>query len=98
MLHEPAKSHSGPDPASSYKARLGVRMFLLYCVVYAGFVVINLVSPTAMERTVLWGLNLAVVYGMGLIGFAVLLAIAYDMACRRRERTLSEQPGKEGRS
>ena len=97
MLHEPAKQ-SGPDAASDYKARLGVRMFLLYCAVYAGFVAINLVSPTMMERTVLWGMNLAVVYGMGLILFAVLLAIAYDLACRRRERMLADTPGKEGRS
>ncbi len=96
MLHEPA-SQSGPDPASEYKARLGVWMFILYCVVYAGFVVINLVSPAAMERTVLWGMNLAVVYGMGLIVFAVVLAIIYDLACRRRESAPSDKSVKGGR-
>lgn len=97
MLHEPA-SQSGPDPASEYKTRLGVWMFLLYCVVYAGFVVINLVSPTTMERTVLWGMNLAVVYGMGLIVFAVVLAVVYDLACRRRESALSNKPTRGGKS
>lgn len=97
MLHEPA-SQSGPDPASEYKARLGVWMFLLYCAVYAGFVVINLVSPATMECTVLWGMNLAVVYGMGLIVFAVILAIVYDAACRHREWILSDKPAKGGRS
>ncbi len=96
MLHEPA-SQSGPDPASEFKTRLGVWMFLLYCLVYAGFVVINLVSPTTMELTVLWGMNLAVVYGMGLIIFAVILAIVYDFACRRRESALADTPAKGGK-
>lgn len=91
VLHEPA-SQSGPDPASGYKTRLGVRLFLFYCLVYAGFVVINLVEPRVMEKTILWGLNLAVVYGMGLIIFAIVLAILYDMACRRQEHALAHKP------
>lgn len=84
MLHEPA-SQSGPDPTAQYKARLGIWMFLVYCVAYAGFVAINVVSPDLMERTVLRGMNLAVVYGIGLILWAILLAVIYDVACRRRE-------------
>ena len=35
----------GPDPAFPYKRRLGAWMFMLYALVYAGFVVINLVQP-----------------------------------------------------
>jgi uncharacterized membrane protein (DUF485 family) len=96
MLHEPA-GQSGPDPAAAYKARLGIWMFLLYCVVYAGFVVINLARPVLMERIVVAGLNLAVVYGMGLILFAVVLAFIYDWACRRREAAPSDTLGKGGR-
>jgi uncharacterized membrane protein (DUF485 family) len=92
MLHEPA-SQSGPDPAAQYKARLGIWMFLAYCVVYAGFVVINVVKPVLMEKTIVGGLNLAVVYGMGLILFALLLACIYDFACRRREAAKSAKEG-----
>ena len=51
MLHEPAGS-SGPDPAEGYKSRLGVWMFVVYALIYAGFVAINVIRPTAMENTV----------------------------------------------
>ncbi|MDP2359176.1 MAG: DUF485 domain-containing protein [bacterium] len=92
MLHEPAAS-SGPDPGSSYKARLGIWMFFFYAAIYAGFVAINLASPGAMETTVLAGMNLATVYGIGLIVFALLLALVYDRLCSVRERLLADKEG-----
>ncbi|MBP7126280.1 DUF485 domain-containing protein [Myxococcota bacterium] len=88
MLHEPA-ARQGPDPASDYKARLGVWMFVIYCAVYAGFVAVNLLAPEAMEATVLLGMNLAVVYGMGLIVFALVLALIYNGMCQARERQMA---------
>ena len=87
MLHEPAVK-SGPDPAIRYKMVLGAWMFLLYGLVYAGFVIVNLEFPKAMGSVVLFGLNLAVVYGIGLIFFALILAIIYNGMCIRRETTL----------
>lgn len=84
MLHEPA-APAGVDRAIGYKVRAGVQMFLLYALVYGGFVLINVFSPLAMERTVFLGLNLAVVYGMGLIGLAFVLALIYSRVCTRRE-------------
>jgi uncharacterized membrane protein (DUF485 family) len=87
MLHEPA-AMSGTDPAFAFKRRLGAWMFVLYAFVYAGFVIINLVRPALMEEAVLAGLNLAVVYGIGLIVFALLLALVYSRACERREAKL----------
>lgn len=89
MLHEPA-APSGNDPASPYKMKLGMRMFCLYAVIYAGFVAINLIHPTAMEAPVL-GLNLAVVYGMGLIIFALVLALIYNRMCGKREVELASK-------
>jgi len=87
MLHEPAQK-TGPDPAFLYKRRLGAWMFLLYALVYAGFVIINLVRPGAMEIVLFGGLNLAVVYGFGLIVFALFLALIYSRACGRQEKRL----------
>ena len=84
MLHEPA-APAGDDRSIGYKMRAGVQMFFLYALVYGGFVLINVISPLAMERTVLLGLNLAVVYGMGLIGLAFVLAVIYSRVCTRRE-------------
>jgi len=89
MLHEPAQD-SGPDPASGYKSRLGMIMFLVYCVFYAGFVMINvLTGGKAMQAIVLLGLNLAVVYGMGLIFFALVLALIYNRLCTAKEKELA---------
>ena len=90
MLHEPVGS-SGPDPAFSYKKRIGVRMFLVYSVVYAGFVLVNLLRPRTMEAIVFAGVNVASVYGFGLIIFAILLSLFYALLCSRREHEL-EQP------
>jgi uncharacterized membrane protein (DUF485 family) len=85
MLHEPS-SKRGRDPSSEYKTRLGVWMFILYSLIYAGFVVINLVAPRLMESIVGSGLNLAVVYGFGLIVFALILALIYNWLCMRDEK------------
>ncbi len=84
MLHEPS-GDCGPDYAVEYKARLGVRMFILYTAIYAGFVVVNVISPLSMEKIVFFGLNLAVVYGFGLIIFALILALIYNSMCGREE-------------
>jgi uncharacterized membrane protein (DUF485 family) len=97
MLHEPA-SPSGKDPAAAYKSRLGVQMFAFYTVFYAGFVAINLLSPQTMATIVMAGLNLATVYGMGLIVLALVQALVYNRKCRRKERELAllEPPSTDG--
>lgn len=93
MLHGPAQQ-SGPDPASRYKSRLGVWMFLLYCLVYAGFVFTNVLTEgRAMQIIVFAGLNLAVVYGMGLIILALVLALVYNWLCTSKEKELATGPG-----
>jgi uncharacterized membrane protein (DUF485 family) len=84
VLHEPA-TPAGKDPAGPYKMRLGIRMFALYALFYAGFVFINLLSPQTMGAIVLFGLNLATVYGFGLILLAVVQALIYHVMCRRKE-------------
>jgi uncharacterized membrane protein (DUF485 family) len=88
MLHEPAAPR-GKDYGSVYKTRLGVWMCLLYALVYAGFMAINIISPKTMATvTPVFGLNLAVIYGFGLIIFALLLALIYNRLCTRRENAL----------
>lgn len=89
MHHGPATPNA-PDPASRYKSRLGVRMFLIYCLVYAGFVFTNVLTEgQAMQKIVGFGLNLAVVYGMGLIVFALILALIYNSLCTAKEKELA---------
>jgi len=97
MFHEPA-APVGKDPASPYKTRLGNWMFLLYAVIYAGFVAINLASPSTMEAECLWGLNLAVVYGFFLIIFALVLALIYTTMCSKKEAEMADKDDSKGRN
>lgn len=94
MLHEPA-AQCGPDASAEYKQNIGVWMFLLYAVVYAVFVAINLLRPLWMEKTVFFGLNLAVVYGFALILFALIEALIYNHMCGSHEA--DNKPAAEGK-
>ncbi|WP_207427915.1 DUF485 domain-containing protein [Pedobacter sp. SYSU D00535] len=93
MIHEPA-AESGIDNASKKKAKLGVRFFFLYLLFYAGFVVIGVFNYELLASEVGAGLNLALVYGMGLIVFAVLLGILYNNFCSRYEDEMNGEEGK----
>lgn len=84
MEHDPpAKLEQ--DDASGAKAKLGLLLFGIYSLVYAGFVIINTISPNTMGKTILLGLNLAVVYGFGLIVLAVVMGLIYNQLCNRLE-------------
>jgi len=71
-----------PSAIQQSNAKLGLRLFFLYLLLYLGFVLINAFSPETMSRIVFSGLNLAVVYGFGLIFAAFLLAMVYGQMCR----------------
>lgn len=60
-------------------SRLGLVLFGLYLVLYGGFVLLNMIAPTTMEATPLWGINTAVLYGFGLIVAAIVLALIYEL-------------------
>lgn len=83
MDHGPSTDW-GEDRAAEYKTRLGLWMFIAYSIVYAGFVVINSVRPELMGR-LFGGLNLAIVYGMGLIVLALIMAFVYNALSGRAE-------------
>ena len=65
----------------SRNTRLGLILFVLYLVLYGGFVLINTFAPQVMAATPLAGVNLAILYGFGLIGAAFLLALIYGVTC-----------------
>lgn len=92
MLHEPA-AQTGQDHAAVYKRVLGVKMFIVYTLLYAGFVAVNVIAPKAMEKTIAFGLNLACVYGFGLIVVALVMALLYDAMCRRQESRMNGTEG-----
>lgn len=85
MDHGPSTDW-GQDVSSGYKTRLGIWMFIFYTIVYAGFVVINSMWPKVMEITI-GSINLAAVYGFGLIVLALVMALIYNaLSCRAEDR------------
>ncbi len=88
MGHGPAVK-LGKDNASGYKTKIGICMFILYTLCYSGFVAIGTIDPSLMEMN-FGGLNLAVVYGMGLIVFAFVLAIIYNGLCTKAELRMNK--------
>jgi uncharacterized membrane protein (DUF485 family) len=89
MAHGPATKW-GEDKASGYKARLGVYLFIFYTLVYAGFIIINVVKPALMGVIVFAGLNLACVYGFGLIILAIIMGLIYNYMCSQKEYKLNK--------
>jgi len=65
-------------------ARYGLVLFCFYLVLYAAFVLASAFRPEWMAERPWAGVNLAIWYGFGLIGFALALALAYSWLCRGR--------------
>ena len=85
---EPGASPAAPSDDDhpslvSANARAGLGLFALYLALYLGFVVLSAFAPTLMAWRPVAGLNFAVLYGMGLIGGAVVLSLVYMVVCRR---------------
>ncbi len=64
------------------KVRIGIRMTILYSLIYGGFVFLSVFRPTWMGARAVLGLNLAVAYGVGLIIIAFIFALIYNHLCR----------------
>ncbi len=94
-MHGPAAKLE-KDNASAKKTSLGIKLFIVYALIYAGFVFINTLSPSTMGIKVFAGLNLAVVYGFGLIILAIVMGIIYNRMCTGYEDTMNKKEEKDG--
>jgi uncharacterized membrane protein (DUF485 family) len=92
MLHKPATKVE-KDAASDWKAKLGIKLFWVYCLIYMGFVGIAVFAPQAMKKPVLAGTNLAIIYGLGLIIFAIILGLVYNYFCTKKEDEMNAKEG-----
>jgi uncharacterized membrane protein (DUF485 family) len=87
-MHGPA-AKLGKDNASPAKSKLGLILFGVYSLIYAGFVVITVASPASMGMPV-FGMNLASAYGFGLILLAIVMGLAYNHICTGLEKKLNK--------
>lgn len=74
-------------------ARIGLRLFAVYLFFYTGFVLLNAFRPETMRMTPIEGVNLAILYGFGLIVAAFLLAILYGFLCKSETASDDEVRG-----
>jgi uncharacterized membrane protein (DUF485 family) len=71
--------------ATSSRARnskIGLILFSIYAVFYLGFVLVNAFAASWVEWVPFLGLNLAILWGVGLIALALVLALVYGFLCR----------------
>ena len=73
---------TGAGPGRSRNGRIGLALFWIYVLLYAGFMAVVLFRPDLLSNRPFGGINLAIAYGMGLIAGAFLLALVYMAACR----------------
>ena len=69
---------------SARNARYGLWLFGVYVALYAGFMGLSAFEPQLMSKTPFGGVNLAIIYGFGLIVAALVLALFYMVLCRPR--------------
>jgi len=83
--------------AQAHNSKLGLRLFFVYLSLYATFVLINAFEPSWMEWRPFGGVNLALLYGFGLILAALALAFVYGFFAKVgvAASNLSEQEGAE---
>ena len=82
--HDGAADDDTPQIAAR-NARTGMKLFAVYGPLYAAFVLISAFRPDWMAQKPLAGINLAIWYGFGLLGGALLLALVYSWLCRARD-------------
>jgi uncharacterized membrane protein (DUF485 family) len=73
------------EKSEGYKSKLGLIMFGIYTPLYAIFILICVLKPKLMA-TDIGSLNLAIVYGFGLIIIAIIQALIYNYMCSKREK------------
>jgi hypothetical protein len=91
--------HEDHPEVVSRAARRGLMLFVLYFALYAGFLLLNIFKPSVMQDSIiplgysegkvtwylnLYGLNLALIYGLFLIVAAILMAFWYMRLTRTR--------------
>ena len=80
--HENLREHELPELVAR-NTRTGLVLFAVYLVLYAGFMGLSTFAPEVMKMRPFGGINLAVLYGFGLILAALVLAIIYRYWCSR---------------
>jgi uncharacterized membrane protein (DUF485 family) len=89
--HENVREYELPELVAR-NTRTGLGLFAVYLVLYAGFMGLSTFAPDIMKMRPFGGINLAVLYGFGLILAALVLAIVYLFLCSRPVAASAHSP------
>lgn len=93
--HAPAEREVEDVAVTARNARLGWRLFLAYLAVYVAYCMLVAFRLDVM-RTIGWGgVNVAILYGFGLIVSAFVIALFYAWLCRGQTGRGQTSRGKE---
>jgi uncharacterized membrane protein (DUF485 family) len=84
MGHGPSTEWQA-EKSQAFKTKLGIIMFAIYTPIYLAFILISVISPTFMGKNV-GSLNVAIVYGFGIIILAIIQAVIYNIICSNKEK------------
>jgi len=76
----------------SRNSKIGLVLFTIYLIIYGGFVFLNAFAPDQMEKTPIAGLNVALIYGFGLIIGAIFMSGLYGFLCRESASPKKQEP------
>lgn len=83
MLQSDRRASTEPTAIDRHNARWGLILFAIYVALYLGFMIMAAFWPERMATpTPLAGLNVAIVYGVGLIVAALVLALVYTLVSK----------------
>lgn len=85
--HAPARRRNGLR-----SARKGLWLFAVYVALYAGFIALSTFRHDLMAREALGGVNVAILYGAGLIVAALMLSLMH-VALRRDDEAEQRREG-----
>ncbi len=92
MTDQPTSSE---DPVLlARQSRIALRLFAVYLVAYAGFMGLAAFAPQVMAKPALFGVNVAILYGLALIFGALFLAVLYMRRCHRLEADFHAERGR----
>ncbi|MCA9121576.1 MAG: DUF485 domain-containing protein [Planctomycetaceae bacterium] len=79
----------------NHNSRIGLVLFAVYLLLYGGFVFLNAFAADVMETTPVAGVNLAILYGFGLIVAALVLALIYGFLCKPTDEEIAARGNKQ---
>ena len=92
-MTEPSAHHDDHPHVVSRNARFGLALFAVYVLLYAGFIFLAVFRTDSLGEPALFGVNLAILYGFGLIAAAIVLALVYMILTRLPPRSVREAQG-----